>query len=91
VKRLDVDSAKNTDPGVTSASTYRCTWTKKLADAEIAAASEKIVASLVALGAHVREAKPAGTSLEEVFSELTRGARDTAGTNEMDADESGAA
>ena len=54
--------------------TYRCTWSKKLAEADVAAATEALVAALVAAGAHVREVKGAGTSLEEVFIELTRGA-----------------
>jgi hypothetical protein len=31
------------------------------------------VARLVEAGAHVREVRPVGSSLEEVFSELTRG------------------
>jgi ABC-2 type transport system ATP-binding protein len=52
---------------------YRCTWAKKLAEADVALATEKLVAALVAAGAHVREVRPAVGSLEEVFSELTRG------------------
>jgi ABC-2 type transport system ATP-binding protein len=59
------------DAGV---ATYRCTWAKKHAEADVAAATEAMVAALVAAGAHVREVKGAGTSLEDVFTELTRGA-----------------
>jgi ABC-2 type transport system ATP-binding protein len=56
-----------------AASVYRCTWAKGLGEAEIAAATEGLVAALLAAGAHVREVRPAVSSLEEVFSELTRG------------------
>ena len=86
VKRLDdgENAAANATASATEkptdVTTYRCAWTKKLADTDVAAATEKMIASLVALGAHVREAKPAGSSLEDVFTELTRGAR----SNEID-------
>jgi ABC-2 type transport system ATP-binding protein len=50
----------------------RATFTKKLPDAERVAASERCVAALVAAGAGVREVRPAGGSLEDVFSALTR-------------------
>ena len=53
--------------------TYRCTWARKLAEADVAGATESLVARLVEAGAHVREVRPVGSSLEEVFSELTRG------------------
>ena len=57
----------------TAVATYRCTWARKLAEADVAGATESLVARLVEAGAHVREVRPVGSSLEEVFSELTRG------------------
>ncbi|HEY1697135.1 MAG TPA: ATP-binding cassette domain-containing protein [Polyangiaceae bacterium] len=50
----------------------RATFGKKLGDAERAAATEACVAALVAAGAGVREVRPAGGSLEDVFAALTR-------------------
>jgi hypothetical protein len=70
VKRLDAVADES------DVATYRCAWTKKLPDADIAKASEAIVAALVAAGLAVREARAAGGSLEDVFRDLTRGVRD---------------
>jgi ABC-2 type transport system ATP-binding protein len=52
----------------------RCTWVKNLDAADIGAATEKAVALVVAAGENVREVRAVGSSLEEVFAELTRGA-----------------
>jgi ABC-2 type transport system ATP-binding protein len=79
MKKIDgVASVKRLDalPGEADVATYRCAWTKKLADADIARATEEIVAALVAGGHAVREARAAGGSLEDVFRDLTRGAHD---------------
>jgi len=85
LKGIDaVAKVKRTDAG--DAATYRCVWTKKLADAEIAAATERIVAAVVGAGGHVREVRPVGSSLEEVFRELTRGAASPARTEDEEAD-----
>jgi ABC-2 type transport system ATP-binding protein len=70
VKRLDAVFGEG------DVASYRCAWTKKLPDAEIARATEEIVATLVAGGHAVREARAAGGSLEDVFRDLTRGAHD---------------
>ncbi len=51
------------------------TWGKKLDADAIGVAIEKTVAALVGAGLSVREVRPIGSSLEEVFVELTRGAR----------------
>jgi len=51
-----------------------CTWSKKVDDRE--AAAERAVKLLVERGEAVREARTLGSSLEEVFAELTRGAAD---------------
>jgi ABC-2 type transport system ATP-binding protein len=48
-----------------------CTWSKKLEDP--ASATERAVKLLVELGERVREVRRVGSSLEEVFGELTRG------------------
>jgi ABC-2 type transport system ATP-binding protein len=53
--------------------TLSASWTKKLAAATIQTSTEAAVAALIAAGLHVREVKPASSSLEEVFTELTRG------------------
>ncbi|HEY8041271.1 MAG TPA: ATP-binding cassette domain-containing protein [Polyangiaceae bacterium] len=50
----------------------RATFGKKLASDERARATERCVAALVAAGAGVREVRPAGGSLEDVFAALTR-------------------
>jgi ABC-2 type transport system ATP-binding protein len=47
-----------------------CTWSKKLEDA--ASAAERAVKLLVEGGESVREVRAMGSSLEEVFAELTR-------------------
>jgi ABC-2 type transport system ATP-binding protein len=70
VKRVEV-LAGEPDVGV-----YRCTWAKSIAEAQIARATEDIVTQLVANGHAVREVRAAGGSLEDVFRDLTRGARD---------------
>jgi ABC-2 type transport system ATP-binding protein len=54
--------------------TLRCRWSKRLGEEAIASATEVAVASLVAAGLHVREVRPTGSSLEDVFAELTVGA-----------------
>jgi ABC-2 type transport system ATP-binding protein len=51
----------------------RCSWSKKLDEVAIAAVVEKAVAALVGGGVFVREATPLKSTLEELFSELTRG------------------
>jgi ABC-2 type transport system ATP-binding protein len=51
--------------------TLRCTWGKKLSEHDAGLATEAAVAALVAAGVGVREARPFGGSLEEVFAELT--------------------
>jgi ABC-2 type transport system ATP-binding protein len=65
--RVDVVSAGD---GV---ATYRCAWARKLPDADVAAATESIVAALVGAGCAVREVRASGSSLEDVFRALTRG------------------
>jgi ABC-2 type transport system ATP-binding protein len=62
--------------GEAEVGTYRCTWAKSLADAEVARATEHLVSSLVTSGYAVREVRPAGGTLEDVFRDLTRSARD---------------
>lgn len=52
---------------------WRCTWPKKVSEEAIAEAAEQVVAALVKRGVHVREAKPAESSLEDVFGQLTGG------------------
>jgi ABC-2 type transport system ATP-binding protein len=70
VKRIEV-VAGEPDVGV-----YRCTWVKTLADAQVARTTELLVGQLVASGQSVREVRPAGGTLEDVFRDLTRSARD---------------
>jgi ABC-2 type transport system ATP-binding protein len=64
-------SRPRADPD-TDAVRLRATFARKLSGPERAAASERCVAALVAAGGGVREVRPAGGSLEDVFSELTR-------------------
>jgi ABC-2 type transport system ATP-binding protein len=52
-----------------------CTWQKKVDDAGAARATEAAVAALVAAGCFVREVRPMRSSLEELFAELTGGAK----------------
>ena len=52
----------------------RCSWQKKLDEAEVARRAEQAVAALVSAGLFVREASPVKSTLEELFGELT-GAR----------------
>ncbi|WP_394836905.1 ABC transporter ATP-binding protein [Pendulispora rubella] len=52
---------------------FQVTWAKKLPDAEIDGTIEAAVSALVAAGLGVREVHPVGSSLEDVFTELTRG------------------
>jgi len=54
--------------------TFHVTWTKKLADSDVDATIEAAVAALVGAGLGVREVAPVGSSLEDVFTELTRDA-----------------
>ncbi len=53
----------------------RCAWQNKLEDAGIASAIEQAVAALVTAGCFVREVRAIRSSLEEVFAELTGGAK----------------
>jgi ABC-2 type transport system ATP-binding protein len=50
----------------------RATFGRKLSDAERTQAGERCVEALVAAGCGVREVRPAGGSLEDVFASLTR-------------------
>ena len=75
VKRMEVV------PGEPDVGVYRCTWAKTIAEGQIPRATEAIVTSLVSYGHAVREVRAAGGTLEDVFRDLTRGARD-AGTEE---------
>ncbi|WP_394847251.1 ABC transporter ATP-binding protein [Pendulispora brunnea] len=52
---------------------FQVTWAKKLPDADIEQTIEAAVSALVAAGLGVREVRPVGSSLEDVFTELTRG------------------
>jgi len=52
--------------------TLRAVWAKKLPDADIQSTIETAVGALVAAGLRVREVKTVGSSLEDVFAELTR-------------------
>jgi ABC-2 type transport system ATP-binding protein len=54
----------------------RCTWSKKVDEAEVTRATEQAVSALVGAGIFVREASPMKSTLEELFGELT-GARST--------------
>jgi ABC-2 type transport system ATP-binding protein len=65
-----VAKVERTDEGDGVAS-FRCTFAKKLGEGERAEAIEGAVAALVAAGLHVREVRPSGGSLEEVFAALT--------------------
>ena len=62
-----------------------CAWGKKLDVDAVARATEKAVAAVVNAGESVREVRPVGSSLEEVFAELTRGAS-ALGEDERDGD-----
>ena len=57
-----------------ASASFQATWTKKLPDAEIEGTIEAAVSALVGAGLGVREVRPVGSSLEDVFAELTRGA-----------------
>jgi ABC-2 type transport system ATP-binding protein len=61
-----IKSIKKLDDG-----TWRCTWPKKMTDEAIAEATEHVIDALVKKGVRVREAKPAESSLEDVFAQLT--------------------
>jgi ABC-2 type transport system ATP-binding protein len=63
-------------PGEPDVAVYRCTWAKTLGEGHIAQATETIVGALVAHGHAVREVRAAGGTLEDVFRDLTRGARE---------------
>jgi ABC-2 type transport system ATP-binding protein len=58
---------------------FRCALGRKLREDGRAEAIERAVAALVAAGLHVREARPAGGSLEEVFAALTKADEDADG------------
>ena len=70
VKRIEIV------PGEPDVGVYRCKWAKTLADAQLAVATEQIVTNLVARGHAVREVRASGGTLEDVFRDLTRAARD---------------
>ena len=53
--------------------TVRCSFDAKGEDHDGASIVERAVAALVTGGLAVREVRPAGGSLEDVFAELTRG------------------
>jgi ABC-2 type transport system ATP-binding protein len=65
------------DAAASSDGTYAigCTWQKNVDDAGAARATEAAVAALVAGGCFVREVRPMRSSLEELFAELTGGAK----------------
>jgi len=88
----DADAAKAALEGVPGVATVaptgvgdvvrlRVRFDKKLADAERASATEKCVATVVASGVGVREVRPVGGSLEEVFASLTGDEHATAGAS----------
>lgn len=60
-------------------SEWRCSWPKKTPDAAAADLSERAVGAVVAAGLAVREASPITSSLEDVFAQLTEGAREQDG------------
>jgi ABC-2 type transport system ATP-binding protein len=68
--------------------TLRCTWAKKLTEAEVAKATEAIVLAAIASGAGVRAVHAAGGSLEDVFAELTHAPHNSAAS--MGVEEEGA-
>ena len=75
LKAVDgVHKARRLDDGTTELSRLRCTWSKKSTDAEIALGTERAVRALIDAGIHVRQVSAVGSSLEEVFSDLTRDA-----------------
>jgi ABC-2 type transport system ATP-binding protein len=61
----------------------RVFFAKKLSAAERGRATEGCVAALVAAGLGVREARPAGGSLEDVFASLTRDVGEGAGSRTL--------
>jgi ABC-2 type transport system ATP-binding protein len=70
------------DAGTTGEVTrLRATFAKTLPDAQRAEVTERCVAVLVAAGMGVREVRPAGGSLEDVFASLTRDDRPEEGTD----------
>jgi ABC-2 type transport system ATP-binding protein len=73
VKRIEIA------PGEPDVGVYRCSWVKTIADAQIARATELLVTNLIARGYAVREVRAAGGTLEDVFRDLTRSARDAEG------------
>jgi ABC-2 type transport system ATP-binding protein len=60
-----------TRTGTGEVTRLRARFVKKLPDAERSAATERCVAELVGAGIGVREVRPAGGALEEVFTSLT--------------------
>ena len=69
-----VHKARRLDAETNELSRLRCTWSKKSTDAEIALGTERAVRALIGAGIHVRQVSAVGSSLEEVFSDLTRDA-----------------
>jgi ABC-2 type transport system ATP-binding protein len=64
--------------GAKGISVFRISWGKKAENDASAAATENAVAALVGAGAFIREVKPIGGSLEEVFASLTSDRRTVA-------------
>jgi ABC-2 type transport system ATP-binding protein len=67
-----VASVAPTGAAAADTTRLRVTFAKKLPDAERSAVTETCVAALVTAGLGVREVRPAGGSLEDVFASLTR-------------------
>ncbi len=67
-----VATVERSGDGGDDAHTLRVTWSAGLDVRAIARATEQVVAALVAAGLGVREVRPHGGSLEDVFAELTR-------------------
>jgi ABC-2 type transport system ATP-binding protein len=68
-----VDNVSDVTPksGAKGISVFQISWGKKAENDATAAATEKAVAALVGAGIFIREVKPIGGSLEEVFASLT--------------------
>jgi ABC-2 type transport system ATP-binding protein len=66
-----IDTASRAE-GASDIATLRCTWKENTTLEDAALGAEDAVAALVLAGVRVREVKPAGGSLEDVFAELTR-------------------
>jgi ABC-2 type transport system ATP-binding protein len=89
LKALEGVAKVKVEPGEDGVTTLDAKLSKTIADTDVPAFGEEAIAALVAAGLRVREARPVGSSLEEVFAELTRGeARERAGSEE-EAEEAG--